>query len=79
MLASTYSPNVFGTAVLIDASLPLLEKATFPRIINVSSSLGSLSRLSDMDFSMRLLVRNSAYYLNILYYETDRVNRFGSF
>jgi NAD(P)-dependent dehydrogenase (short-subunit alcohol dehydrogenase family) len=56
MLASTYSPNVFGTAVLIDAALPLLEKAAFPRIINVSSSLGSLTQMSNMDTDTRLLV-----------------------
>jgi NAD(P)-dependent dehydrogenase (short-subunit alcohol dehydrogenase family) len=38
----TFRVNVFGTAELSEALLPLLEKAEFPRIINVSSTLGSI-------------------------------------
>jgi NAD(P)-dependent dehydrogenase (short-subunit alcohol dehydrogenase family) len=47
LMASTYNTNVFGTAVLTDAALPLLEKSDFPRIINVTSSLGSAGIMSD--------------------------------
>jgi NAD(P)-dependent dehydrogenase (short-subunit alcohol dehydrogenase family) len=37
-----YATNVFGTAAVSDAMLPLLEKSHFPRIVNVSSTLGSI-------------------------------------
>jgi NAD(P)-dependent dehydrogenase (short-subunit alcohol dehydrogenase family) len=56
ILSKTYSPNVFGTAVITDAAIPLLEKADFPRVVNVSSSLGSITQLSDMNYDARLLV-----------------------
>jgi NAD(P)-dependent dehydrogenase (short-subunit alcohol dehydrogenase family) len=56
ILSKTYSPNVFGTAVITDAAIPLLEKADFPRVVNVSSGLGSITHLSDMDLGVRLLV-----------------------
>lgn len=43
-----YGVNVFGTAVVIEVFQPLLKKAETsgvrPRIINITSSLGSLSR-----------------------------------
>jgi NAD(P)-dependent dehydrogenase (short-subunit alcohol dehydrogenase family) len=47
LMASTYNTNVFGTAVLTDAALPLLEKSDFPRIINVTSSLDSAGFMSN--------------------------------
>jgi NAD(P)-dependent dehydrogenase (short-subunit alcohol dehydrogenase family) len=58
MLATTFSTNVFGTAVLTNAALPVLEKAAFPRVINVSSSLGSLTQMSgDVEPGFRMFVR----------------------
>ena len=39
----TYEVNVFGVAATFDAFLPLLEKSSFPRVVNVSSSMGSIS------------------------------------
>ncbi|KAL1606166.1 hypothetical protein SLS60_003567 [Paraconiothyrium brasiliense] len=40
---STFETNVFGSAVVTEAFLPLLEKSAVPRIIFVSSVLGSIS------------------------------------
>jgi NAD(P)-dependent dehydrogenase (short-subunit alcohol dehydrogenase family) len=48
-LMRTYQTNVFGLACLSEAALPLLAKSTFPRIINISSGLGSLTTMSDKD------------------------------
>jgi NAD(P)-dependent dehydrogenase (short-subunit alcohol dehydrogenase family) len=38
----TFRVNVFGAAELSETLLPLLEKADFPRLINVSSIMGSI-------------------------------------
>jgi NAD(P)-dependent dehydrogenase (short-subunit alcohol dehydrogenase family) len=43
----TMSTNFFGPLKLLQASIPLLEKSDAPRVVNVSSSLGSLTRTSD--------------------------------
>jgi NAD(P)-dependent dehydrogenase (short-subunit alcohol dehydrogenase family) len=47
LMASTYSVNVFGTATLTEAALPLLEKSAFPSIVNLSTTLGSMTHMSD--------------------------------
>jgi NAD(P)-dependent dehydrogenase (short-subunit alcohol dehydrogenase family) len=46
--AIIYATNVFGVAEMIRALTPLLARAR-GRVINVSSSLGSLTRLSDRE------------------------------
>ena len=43
-LRAEFETNVFGPTVLTAAVLPLLRKSKAPRIINVSSGLGSISR-----------------------------------
>lgn len=43
MVRETYETNVFGTMRVIHAMLPLLLAAPAPRIVNVSSGLGSLT------------------------------------
>ena len=43
----TYNVNVVGAALLTDALAPLLEKAASPRVVFVSSVLGSMSWLLD--------------------------------
>ncbi|KAK1978577.1 hypothetical protein LZ30DRAFT_772735 [Colletotrichum cereale] len=43
---TTFETNVFGTAVLSEAALPLLLKAEYPHIIFVSSLMGSLEARS---------------------------------
>ncbi|KAK2012107.1 short chain dehydrogenase [Colletotrichum eremochloae] len=47
LFRKTFETNVFGTAVLSEAALPLLRKAENPRIIFVSSLMGSLERSLD--------------------------------
>jgi NAD(P)-dependent dehydrogenase (short-subunit alcohol dehydrogenase family) len=42
LFEKSYQTNVFGSGCLAEAALPLLEKSKFPRIINVSSTLGSI-------------------------------------
>ncbi|KAF4772896.1 short-chain dehydrogenase [Colletotrichum scovillei] len=50
LFRKTYETNVFGTAVLSEAALPLLRQSEYPRIIFVSSQMGSLK--STLDESM---------------------------
>jgi short-subunit dehydrogenase involved in D-alanine esterification of teichoic acids len=60
MLAATYDTNVFGTAALTTALLPLLTRSPTFRIVNVTSGLGSLSMMVDPTSplaSAQLLVR----------------------
>ncbi|KAK1574774.1 short chain dehydrogenase [Colletotrichum navitas] len=47
LFRKTFETNVFGTAVLSEATLPLLLKAEYPRIIFVSSLMGSLEASLD--------------------------------
>lgn len=43
-----YAVNVFGAAVTADIFLPLLKKSTVgPRLLNISSGLGSITTMSD--------------------------------
>jgi len=42
-----YDVNVFGVIAVTQATLPLLKKSARARIVNVSSSLGSLTRAAD--------------------------------
>jgi NAD(P)-dependent dehydrogenase (short-subunit alcohol dehydrogenase family) len=44
-----YETNFFGPVALIQAMLPLLKKSEHGRIVNVSSSLGSLTLSSDLN------------------------------
>ncbi|KAI1391667.1 short-chain dehydrogenase [Hypoxylon trugodes] len=43
----TFVPNLFGQADITEAVLPLLRKASVPRIVFVSSRLGSLANALD--------------------------------
>ncbi|KAF2866194.1 hypothetical protein BDV95DRAFT_612057 [Massariosphaeria phaeospora] len=47
VMRSTFETNVFGPTVLTEALVPLLKKSSSPRIINVSSIVGSTSAISD--------------------------------
>ncbi|MDT0678778.1 SDR family oxidoreductase [Autumnicola musiva] len=42
-MRTVWDTNVFGVVAVTQAFLPLLKNATAPRIVNVSSSLGSLT------------------------------------
>ncbi len=47
VIRRVYDVNVFGTIAVTQAMLPLLRKSASGRIVNVSSSLGSLQGMSD--------------------------------
>lgn len=49
-LRRTYETNFFGVVAVTNALLPLLRRSPAPRIVNVSSGLGSLTMLSDPGF-----------------------------
>jgi NAD(P)-dependent dehydrogenase (short-subunit alcohol dehydrogenase family) len=62
-LKATYDTNFFGAFAVIQHMLPLLRKSASPRIINQSSTLGSLSSLSDPQsptYGINLLAYNSS-------------------
>jgi len=44
---TTFDTNLFGAVRVIDAMLPLLRRSTAGRIVNVSSTMGSLADQSD--------------------------------
>ncbi|KAF2453906.1 hypothetical protein BDY21DRAFT_387821 [Lineolata rhizophorae] len=46
-LLETFNTNAAGPVVLTDALLPLLKKSKDPRIINVTSELGSMTKRAD--------------------------------
>jgi NAD(P)-dependent dehydrogenase (short-subunit alcohol dehydrogenase family) len=47
ILRATFATNVFGVFVVTRALLPLIRKSSFGRIVNMSSSLGSLASIGD--------------------------------
>ena len=62
-LKATYDTNFFGVFAVTQHMLPLLRKSASPRIINLSSTLGSLSTLSDPQspmYGVNLLAYNSS-------------------
>ena len=59
-LRSTFETNVFGVVTVTNTMLPLLRRAPAARIVNMSSSLGSLTRASDPN-SAQYLVPLLAY------------------
>ncbi|WP_461009709.1 SDR family oxidoreductase [Streptomyces capparidis] len=46
-LRDAYEVNVFGVVTVTSACVPLLRRSRNPRIVNISSGLGSLTLLSD--------------------------------
>lgn len=59
-LRRTYETNVFGVAAVTNAFLPLLRRSPSPRIVNVSSGMGSISMIADPDVELTKL--NQAAY-----------------
>ena len=49
-LSRCFDTNLFGAAALTDACIPLLKLATTPRIVFMSSEMGSLSNTLDPNF-----------------------------
>lgn len=48
-LRRTYEANVFGVVAVTNALLPLLKRSEAPRIVNVSSGLGSFAVMQRVD------------------------------
>lgn len=46
-IRAVFATNVFGIVAVTEAMLPLLRRSSSGRIVNMSSGLGSLSRMSD--------------------------------
>ncbi|GAA1376494.1 SDR family NAD(P)-dependent oxidoreductase [Streptomyces beijiangensis] len=47
MMRRTFETNVFGTVRVLHAFLPLLQRSAAPVVVNVSSGLASLTRVSE--------------------------------
>lgn len=61
-LRAEFETNVFGPTILTAALLPLLRQSEAPRIINVSSGLGSITRcVTTPDKSYGVIVRVPGY------------------
>jgi NAD(P)-dependent dehydrogenase (short-subunit alcohol dehydrogenase family) len=54
-MRAVWDTNVFGVLAVYQAMLPLLRKAPHPRIVNVSSGVGSLTTNSDSAFGYRAI------------------------
>jgi NAD(P)-dependent dehydrogenase (short-subunit alcohol dehydrogenase family) len=65
-LRETYEVNVFGVVTVISAGVPLLRCSRNPRIVNVSSGLGSLTVLSTPKSQGFLAYSSSKAALNAL-------------
>lgn len=58
---AVFETNVLGVITVTNAMLPLLRRAPAARIVNLSSSVGSITRISDPD-SIFHQIRSSAAY-----------------
>lgn len=56
-----FQTNVFGVIAVTEAMLPLLRRSRHGRIVNVSSSVGSLTRMSDPDHYFAAIPGSVAY------------------
>ncbi len=63
-LKATYETNVFGVVAVLQAVLPLLRKSAPARVVNLSSTLGSLGSLSDP--------KSPFYGVNVLAYNSSK-------
>ena len=63
-LRETFETNFFGAFTVIQAMLPLLKKSPSARIVNQSSTLGSLGALSDAS--------NPMYGINVMAYSASK-------
>ncbi|TCO53100.1 SDR family oxidoreductase [Actinocrispum wychmicini] len=60
-IRAVFDTNYFGIIHVTQAMLPLLLKSTAPRIVNVSSGVGSLAKMSDPDSPMAAMPGGLAY------------------
>lgn len=60
ILKQSFNTNFFGTVELTNALLPLLLKSKAPRIVNLSSNVGSLTMHSNREPLMKTFAYNSS-------------------
>jgi len=56
MFEQTYATNVLGPVAVVEAFLPLIRKSPAGRIVNVSSTVGSLAHQTDPDSPWHAMV-----------------------
>jgi NAD(P)-dependent dehydrogenase (short-subunit alcohol dehydrogenase family) len=56
-----FETNVFGVIAVTNAMLPLLKRSSAPRIVNVSSDVGSLAKMADSGHYFATLPASAAY------------------
>jgi NAD(P)-dependent dehydrogenase (short-subunit alcohol dehydrogenase family) len=61
MVRAVFETNVFGVIAVTNAMLPLLRRSPAPRIVNVSSGIGSLTVASDPNGPLASLPASAAY------------------
>jgi NAD(P)-dependent dehydrogenase (short-subunit alcohol dehydrogenase family) len=61
-----YETNVFGVVSVTNAALPALRRSAHPRIVNISSSTGSLTRSADAGAGGFAAYRSSKAALNAI-------------
>lgn len=61
VVREVFATNVFGVITVTEAMLPLLRRSRGGRIVNISSSVGSLSQMSDPDHYFTGLDGSLAY------------------
>jgi NAD(P)-dependent dehydrogenase (short-subunit alcohol dehydrogenase family) len=61
IVRAVFETNVFGVLTVTNAMLPLLRRSPTPRIVNVSSGVGSLTIASDPDGLLAGLPASAAY------------------
>jgi len=60
-IRAVFDTNVFGVMTVTNAMLPLLRRSPAPRIVNVSSGVGSLAAMSDPDSPLARMPPSAAY------------------
>jgi NAD(P)-dependent dehydrogenase (short-subunit alcohol dehydrogenase family) len=61
MVRAVFETNVLGVIAVTNAMLPLLRRSPAPRIVNVTSAIGSLTIASDPDGPLAGLPASAAY------------------
>jgi NAD(P)-dependent dehydrogenase (short-subunit alcohol dehydrogenase family) len=61
MVRAVFETNVLGMIAVTNAMLPLLRRSPAPRIVNVTSAIGSLTIASDPDGPLAGVLASAAY------------------
>jgi NAD(P)-dependent dehydrogenase (short-subunit alcohol dehydrogenase family) len=75
-MLETYNTNVFGGIQTLETFSPLLAKSTVPRVVFVTSSLGSFSRGNRETGGKFAVYRSSKSALNMMVLSLSRQERF---